>query len=228
MTLQYRIMTCRSTKDTYGSLERTIPFFPLHNPRRVALVTQYCLLPRASPLLFLRLEYSSLCLVGLKVHCLKIERLYANQVSIIYISNISSKRFHMHCMAASDHLLDMISLEANVGQINPLERPRIDSVLLGTLSTRYMLTEPTAQANCAIVSSKAASTSCRGVFIKNILADIYDKSFPDVTADEVVGLIDVLVVILAVEDECLVALTNGYFRTIYFDWLGGVPWEAAS
>ena len=35
-------------------------------------------------------------------------------------------------------------------------------------------------------------------------------------ADEVVGWIDVLVVILAVEDECLVAITNGYFCTLFF------------
>ena len=47
-------------------------------------------------------------------------------------------------------------------------------------------------------------------------------------ADEVVGWIDVLVVILAVEDECLVAITNGYFCTLFFCCLGGVPWEAAS
>ena len=94
--------------------------------------------------------------------------------------SVSSKCFLMHCMTASDHLLDMIPLEANVGQVNSLERPRIDSILLGTLSVWCMLTEPTAQANRAIESSKAASTPCRSIFIKNILADINNESFPDV------------------------------------------------
>ena len=52
------------------SEEKTIPFSPLHNPRRRALSTQYSFLPRDTPLLFLILEYLSLISLGMKAHCL--------------------------------------------------------------------------------------------------------------------------------------------------------------
>ena len=52
------------------SEEKTIPFSPLHNPRRAALSTQYSFLPRDTPLLFLIVEYSSLISLGMKEHCL--------------------------------------------------------------------------------------------------------------------------------------------------------------
>jgi len=44
---------------------KIMPSAPLHNPRLVALVTQYFFLPRVTPLEFLRREYSSLMAWGM-------------------------------------------------------------------------------------------------------------------------------------------------------------------
>ena len=48
-----------------GGRAKIMPSAPLHNPRLVALVTQYFFLPRVTPLEFLRREYSSLMAWGM-------------------------------------------------------------------------------------------------------------------------------------------------------------------
>ena len=103
----------------------------------------------------------------------------------------------------------MISLEANIGNVNPLEASRINSRLLGSLIQRSILAKPAAEADGTFVPSDAASASCSGlIVIQCILARINDKPFPDVTTYDVVKSINVLVVILVVEDECLVVSTR--------------------
>ena len=96
----------------------------------------------------------------------------------------------------------MITLKANIGQINPLEGSRIHCRLLCTLVKRCILAEPTAEADGTIITSEAAAAPSIDrlfdVLSHYILASIDDKSFPDVTTYDIVDSINMLVVTLVV------------------------------
>ena len=111
----------------------------------------------------------------------------------------------------------MIPLETNVGRINPLRGSRVHGRLFYTLVKWYILAEAAAEADGSIVASNAACTSCIGrhfVILSGFshytpaTARVDDKSFPDITTDDIMNSIGVLVVVFVIEDKRLL----GFFR----------------
>eukprot|EP00579_Thalassiosira_antarctica_P020650 CAMPEP_0201967790 /NCGR_PEP_ID=MMETSP0904-20121228/12372_1 /ASSEMBLY_ACC=CAM_ASM_000553 /TAXON_ID=420261 /ORGANISM="Thalassiosira antarctica, Strain CCMP982" /LENGTH=164 /DNA_ID=CAMNT_0048515323 /DNA_START=369 /DNA_END=863 /DNA_ORIENTATION=- len=105
----------------------------------------------------------------------------------------------------------MIPLEANVGKVNPFKGSRIHGRLFCTLVKWYILAEAAAEADGSIVASKATSTSCivrhfviLSGFSHDTPASVDEKSFPNITTDDIVNSIDVLVVVFAIEDKWLI------------------------
>jgi hypothetical protein len=69
-----RVRVCSSSATAMATVDdglttsgaaKIMPSLPLHNPRLIALVTQYFFFPRVTPLEFLRREYSSLIPLGM-------------------------------------------------------------------------------------------------------------------------------------------------------------------
>lgn len=99
----------------------------------------------------------------------------------------------------------MLSLEADVGEVDPLEGARVDGVLVGASPDRRVLAEPAAEADGALVPSKPSATSRVRRPVdgrdRDVVALADDEPLPNIAAYDVVGRVDVIVVLLVIKDE---------------------------